>query len=397
MTDRSGTAPAAQPRPDATGGVRLDRVTKRFRSGTIGVDDVSLTVEPGEFVTFLGPSGSGKTTTLNAIAGFAKPSSGRIEIAGADVTALPPSKRNLGVVFQNYALFPHMTVRENIAFGLHGRGLSKAEVGARIEDSLAMVRLDGLGDRTPKQISGGQQQRVALARALVYRPPVLLMDEPLGALDKALRDRMQVEISRIHREVGTTFLFVTHDQGEALGLSDRIVLFDRGRVVQVGTPTELYERPASLFAAEFLGESNVFRGELAGPGVLRFGEQPLRFTGEAPAAGSAAVVVRPERLRLVGIADASGGAGGGADASAGAAGGADASGGGNRVDARVTNIAYFGAFRRVTLRYADGSSGLLHDGVDAPAPIALGDTVTVGWDAEHAVVVPVPGSAERAA
>ncbi len=392
MTDRSATT--AQPAPTTrTGGVLLDRVTKRFRSGTIGVDDVSLTVEPGEFVTFLGPSGSGKTTTLNTIAGFAKPSSGRIEIAGADVTALPPSKRNLGVVFQNYALFPHMTVRENIAFGLHGRGLSKAEIGARIEESLAMVRLDGLGDRTPKQISGGQQQRVALARALVYRPPVLLMDEPLGALDKALRDRMQVEISRIHREVGTTFLFVTHDQGEALGLSDRIVLFDRGRVVQVGAPTELYERPASLFAAEFLGESNVFRGELAGPGVLRFGEQPLRFTGDGPASGSAAVVVRPERLRLVGVADASGGAARGAiDRAARGAAGVE-----NRVEARVVNIAYFGAFRRVTLRYADGSSGLLHDGVDAPAPIALGDTVTVGWDAEHAVVVPVPGSAERAA
>ncbi|MCD1572436.1 ABC transporter ATP-binding protein [Agromyces mediolanus] len=382
MTDRSDTA--VHPAPTTrTGGVRLDRVTKRFRSGTIGVDDVSLTVEPGEFVTFLGPSGSGKTTTLNTIAGFAKPSSGRIEIAGADVTALPPSKRNLGVVFQNYALFPHMTVRENIAFGLHGRGLSKAEIGARIEESLAMVRLDGLGDRTPKQISGGQQQRVALARALVYRPPVLLMDEPLGALDKALRDRMQVEISRIHREVGTTFLFVTHDQGEALGLSDRIVLFDRGRVVQVGAPTELYERPASLFAAEFLGESNVFRGELAGPGALRFGEQTLRCMGDGPASGSAAVVVRPERLRLVGTADASGRT--------------DASGTENRVEARVVNIAYFGAFRRVTLRYADGSSGLLHDGVDAPAPISLGDPVVVGWDAEHAVVVPVPAPAEQAA
>lgn len=193
---------------------------------------------------------------------------------------------------------------------------------------------------------------------------------------------MQVEISRIHREVGTTFLFVTHDQGEALGLSDRIVLFDRGRVVQVGTPAELYERPASLFAAEFLGESNVFRGELAGPGALRFGEQTLRFTGDGPASGSAAVVVRPERLRLVRAADASGGAG---------------SGGENRVEARVVNIAYFGAFRRVTLRYADGSGGLLHDGVDAPAPIALGDTVVVGWDAEHAVVVPAPGASERAA
>lgn len=358
-----------------TGGVRLHALTKRFRSGTVGVDDVSLAVEQGEFVTFLGPSGSGKTTTLNMIAGFAQPTSGRIEIAGSDVTMLPPNRRNLGVVFQNYALFPHMSVRENVAFGLHGRGLSKAEIGIRIEETLRMVNLDHLGDRTPRQISGGQQQRVALARALVYRPPVLLMDEPLGALDKALRDRMQVEISRIHREVGTTFLFVTHDQEEALGLSDRIVLFDQGRVVQIGAPSELYEQPNSLFAAEFLGESNVFRGAIAGPGAFRFGDRVLRFDGPAPAgAPGAAMIVRPERMRLVG------------DGAASSV---------NRLRAEVSNVAYFGAFRRITVRYQDGSSGLLHDGVDAPLPIGLGDTVTVGWQPEHAVVVPAPR--ERAA
>jgi putative spermidine/putrescine transport system ATP-binding protein len=192
------------------------------------------------------------------------------------LTALPASKRNLGMVFQNYALFPHMSVRDHVAFGLHGRGLSKHQVVQRIDEALAMVRLEGLKDRKPKEVSGGQQQRVALARALVYRPPVLLMDEPLGALDKALRTRMQVEISRIHREVGTTFLFVTHDQDEALAMSDRIVLFNGGRVVQVGTPAELYERPNSLFAAQFLGDSNVFRGTVTQHGCVRFTDLTVR-------------------------------------------------------------------------------------------------------------------------
>ncbi len=353
----------------STGSVRLNAITKRFRSGAIGVDAVSLVVQPGEFVTFLGPSGSGKTTTLNTIAGFVQPTAGTVEIGGSDVTALPPSRRNLGVVFQNYALFPHMTVKQNIAFGLHGRGLRKTEIATRIEEALSMVRLDGLGDRTPKQISGGQQQRVALARALVYRPPVLLMDEPLGALDKALRDRMQVEIGRIHREVGTTFLFVTHDQDEALGLSDRIVLFDRGRVVQVGTPSDLYERPTSLFAARFLGESNVFRGVVSGRGCMRFADTTLRFDARHAEGSSVAMVVRPERLRV-------------------RAGSAVSRSSENAVAARVADVSYFGSFTKITLEYRDGSVGLVHGGL-APSPtISRGDELEVCWDPEHGIVIP---------
>jgi len=351
-------------------GVCLHSVTKRFRSGTLGIDNVSLTVDGGEFVTFLGPSGSGKTTTLNTIAGFLRPTSGRVEIGGKDVTSLPASKRNLGMVFQSYALFPHMTVRANVAFGLHGRGLSKRDIATKIEDALSMVHLDGFGDRTPRQISGGQQQRVALARALVYQPPVLLMDEPLGALDKALRSQMQVEIGRIHREVGTTFVFVTHDQDEALGLSDRIVLFNDGRVVQIGTPADLYERPRTLFAAQFLGESNVFRGVLGDNGTVRFAEGVLRFRDSAAVGNRVAVVVRPERMRLHH--------------------GSDIRPGENTVSAIIGDIAYFGSFRRIALRYPDGTTGLLREGIDAAMPYSPGDTVTVGWHPEHSVVVDDP-------
>ncbi|WP_285705781.1 ABC transporter ATP-binding protein [Microtetraspora sp. NBRC 16547] len=342
-------------------------MTKRFRSGTIGIDNASLTIEGGEFVTFLGPSGSGKTTTLNTIAGFVRPTSGSIEIGGRDVTKVPPSKRNLGIVFQNYALFPHMSVRDNVAFGLHGRGLSKHEVSKRINDVLTMVRLGGLEDRRPKQLSGGQQQRVALARALVYQPPVLLMDEPLSALDKALRDQMQVEIGRIHREVGTTFLFVTHDQNEALGLSDRIVLFNEGRILQVGTPSELYEQPRSLFAAQFLGESNVFRGRVTSAQTLEFAGVPLRFNGGAPATKSAAIVVRPENL-LVRQAD-------------------EARPDENQVSALITNISYFGSFRSIMVSYLDGSSGQLRESASSEARFSRGDNVSVCWDPGRAVLV----------
>jgi putative spermidine/putrescine transport system ATP-binding protein len=362
----------------STSSVRLDSITKTFRGGITGIDDISLAIEAGEFVTFLGPSGSGKSTTLNTIAGFVSPTSGRIEIGDIDVTDLAPNKRNLGMVFQNYALFPHMSVRDNVAFGLHGRGLSKTEVAQRIDDALAMVKLTGFGGRTPKQISGGQQQRVALARALVYRPPVLLMDEPLGALDKKLRDSMQVEIGRLHRELGTTFLFVTHDQDEALALSDRIALFDNGKVLQIGSPAELYERPRSLFVAEFLGESNVFRGVVNGVGRLRFGAGSLRFAhSEQIADGQqAAVVVRPERMRISTGGDAS-----------------IRPSGTNTADATVTDLAYFGSYRRVGLRYDDGAAGIIREQVGMESPVSLGQAVAVEWAAEDSVAVPWETSA----
>lgn len=349
-------------------GVRLSSVTKRFRGANAGIEDINVDIAKGEFVTFLGPSGSGKSTTLNTIAGFLRPSSGRIEIGGRDVTGLPAGKRNLGMVFQNYALFPHMSVRDNVAFGMHGRGLTKSQVAQDINDALAMVRLENLADRKPKEISGGQQQRVALARALVYRPPVLLMDEPLGALDKSLRTQMQVEISRIHRDVGTTFLFVTHDQDEALGMSDRIVLFNDGRIVQTGTPTELYERPTSLFAARFLGDSNVFRGTVGDRGRVRFAGRSLDAGTTIASGGRVAIVVRPERLHV--------GAGAGE----------------NSVPAVVTDVAYQGPYRRIALRYQDDSTGLLRENVDTAVPLAPGDDVTVAWASQHGVVVDDPSS-----
>jgi putative spermidine/putrescine transport system ATP-binding protein len=243
--------------------ISLDRVVKDYGLATPAVDDVSLTVEPGEFMTLLGPSGSGKTTTLNLIAGFETLTTGTIHFDGTDVSTLPPHRRDLGMLFQNYALFPHMTVAQNVAYPLRERKVPKAEIARRVAEVLELVQLTGRDDHHPAQLSGGQQQRVALARAIVFGPKALLLDEPLGALDRNLRGTLQAEIHRIHREVGTTFVFVTHDQEEAMTLSDRIALFNAGRIEQVGTPEELYQRPETLFTARFLGDSNVF--PLSGP------------------------------------------------------------------------------------------------------------------------------------
>jgi putative spermidine/putrescine transport system ATP-binding protein len=219
-----------------------------------------LQLAKGEFLSLLGPSGSGKTTTLMMIAGFLQPSAGEILLEGRPVTSLPPYKRNLGVVFQNYALFPHMTVAKNIAFPLTMRHAGSNEIAARVSKVLKLVGLPDHGGRYPKQLSGGQQQRVALARAMVFEPRILLMDEPLGALDKKLREQMQLEIKRLHREFGMSIIYVTHDQEEALVMSDRIAVFNHGRLEQVGTPSQLYERPMTRFVAEFIGESNIFAG-----------------------------------------------------------------------------------------------------------------------------------------
>jgi putative spermidine/putrescine transport system ATP-binding protein len=221
------------------------------------VDDVDLEIGKGEFFTMLGPSGSGKTTTLRLIAGFERPDAGRVSLSGRDVTDLPPYERDVNTVFQDYALFPHMTVAENVAYGLRVKGVGKAERIRRAEEALAMVRLPGYGDRKPIQLSGGQRQRVALARAIVNSPRVLLLDEPLGALDLKLREQMQIELSNIHSQLGMTFIYVTHDQDEALTMSDRIAVFNEGRIEQVATPAELYEHPASEFVAGFVGTSNV--------------------------------------------------------------------------------------------------------------------------------------------
>ena len=242
--------------------IRLRGLTRRFGDVT-AVDGVDLDVLDGEFLTLLGPSGSGKTTVLRMIAGFDKPDAGTIELEGVDVTEIPPYSRDVNTVFQDYALFPHMSVKKNIEYGLKVKKVSKAERAERAEAALASVRLEGYGDRAPSQLSGGQRQRVALARALVNRPRVLLLDEPLGALDLKLREQMQVELKEIQREVGITFVFVTHDQDEALTMSDRIAVFNEGRIAQLGTPAEVYERPATAFVAGFVGTSNLLASETA--------------------------------------------------------------------------------------------------------------------------------------
>ncbi len=277
----------------------LKGVSKRY-PGHVAVDDLSLEVEAGEFVTLLGPSGSGKTSTLMMVAGFTEPSAGEIHIAGKPVTRLPPEKRDLGVVFQSYALFPHMTVEENVAFPLQMRRRPRAEIGPRVAAALDLVRLAGLGGRLPRQLSGGQQQRVALARALVFEPRLLLMDEPLGALDKNLREQMQAELIRLHETLGITVVYVTHDQGEALTMSDRIALMSDGRIEQIGRAEDLYERPANRFVAEFLGESNVLEGAML-DGAFRTTEG-FAVPVSAGAPGGALLVVRPEKVTVAPVA-----------------------------------------------------------------------------------------------
>ncbi|WP_442109317.1 ABC transporter ATP-binding protein [Pseudomonas sp. NUPR-001] len=242
------------------------------------VDRVSIDIRDGEFFSMLGPSGSGKTTCLRLIAGFEQPSAGSIRIHGAEAAGLPPYQRDVNTVFQDYALFPHMNVRDNVAYGLKVKGVGKQERLARAEEALAMVALEGYGQRKPVQLSGGQRQRVALARALVNRPRVLLLDEPLGALDLKLREQMQSELKKLQRQLGITFIFVTHDQTEALSMSDRVAVFNRGRIEQVDTPRNLYMKPATTFVAEFVGTSNVLRGELAAQ--LNGSQQPFSIRPE---------------------------------------------------------------------------------------------------------------------
>lgn len=329
--------------PSASHGIRISGVSKVFTGlPRPAVDDVSLDIAPGEFMTFLGPSGSGKTTTLSMIAGFVPLTSGEILVDGKDISGLKPHRRDLGVVFQQYALFPHLTVARNVAFPLQQRAVPKAEIRTRVDEALALVGLSDCADRLPRQLSGGQQQRVALARAVVYQPRALLMDEPLGALDKKLRDQLRKEIARMHRELGMTFLFVTHDQEEALTLSDRIAVFNNGKVEQVGTPTELYERPATLFVAQFLGESNVFTED---------GDER-------------AIVVRPERLDLHAGPDT-------------------VPDGCRRRKAVVTEVVYVGNHHRIGLRFEDGSEGSAMRLAGATLPAAPGESVIASWSPSH--------------
>jgi len=275
---------------------------KRYRDA-LALSPTDLQVEEGEFLTLLGPSGSGKTTLLQLIAGLVEPTQGRLFINGRDATRLPPGERGVGMVFQSYALFPHLTVAENVAYPLRMRRRPRAEIATEVENALRMVRMVAFAHRFPRELSGGQQQRVALARCFVYRPQVILLDEPLGALDKKLREHMQLEIRRLHKELGGTFIYVTHDQEEALTLSDRICLMNHARVEQVGTPLEIYDRPVSRFAADFIGHSNILDGSLQlganGAAMLRMQDTLLPIPAvPVETAESLSLLVRPEIARL---------------------------------------------------------------------------------------------------
>jgi putative spermidine/putrescine transport system ATP-binding protein len=283
--------------------LRLANIVKSYDGVTNAVDDISLDIARGEFITLLGPSGSGKTTTLTMVAGFETPNAGSILLDGRDLVALKPWQRNIGMVFQSYALFPHMTIEKNIAFPLRMRGIAGDELRRRVGDVLALVGLSAFSQRHPRELSGGQQQRVALARGLVFRPDVLLLDEPLGALDKNLREQMQVEIKRIHREVGITMIYVTHDQTEAMTMSDRIAVFNAGRIEQVAPPLEVYQRPTTRFVGEFIGDSNFLTGSVArdDPSSVDLdglGRVTIAAERRLTSGTSIDVLLRPERVRL---------------------------------------------------------------------------------------------------
>ena len=358
------------------GAVQLRDITKRFGAMT-AVDRISLDVTPGEFLSLLGPSGCGKTTTLRMLAGFEQPDEGSILISGEEVAGVPPHKRDVNTVFQQYALFPHMNVWDNVAFGPRSRKLPESELKAKVDEMLDIVRLGELAKRRPAQLSGGQQQRVALARALVNRPSVLLLDEPLGALDLKLRQAMQIELKRIQRDVGITFVFVTHDQDEALTMSDRIAVMTQGRIEQLDTPDAIYERPASVFVAGFIGSANLLpcrvvevdgdtvTTQLAvGPTVVGAGR------GRSFAPGSAStVMVRPERIELTTTEPNTAG----------------------RLQAVVTESIFQGASSKVIVRSNGGGPATeLVAHVDAdrgPAP-RTGDHVWVSWSPSAAFLLP---------
>jgi len=358
--------------PDRGGDVVVERVTKRFGS-VAAVDDVSITIPGGEFFSMLGPSGCGKTTTLRLIAGFEQPTGGRIWLKGQDVTHVPPSKRNVNMVFQAYALFPHMTVADNIAFGLKIKKVGRAEANRRVEEILKTVRLEGMSDRRPTQLSGGQQQRVALARALVNRPAALLLDEPLGALDLKLRKEMQLELKDLQSRTGTTFVYVTHDQEEAMTMSDRIAVMNGGVVEQLATPRELYQRPASAFVAGFIGTSNLLsvRADRREDGlvVMDLGPDERILAPDTGVAQPAIqITVRPEWIKV----DADG-----TDARA------------SRVRATVTDVVYLGSLTQLIVELKTGERLMVHrlnDEVGAVDP-RPGDLVTLRWAAEHSFVI----------
>ena len=372
MTDRANQAPGPPGVHDATPAIELIGATKRY-GDAVALDALDLRIRPGEFFCLLGPSGCGKTTTLNLIGGFIPLTSGELLIEGRTVRDLPPHKRNVNTVFQNYALFPHMTVAENVAFGLRMEKLAAAEVRTRTAEYLDLVGLARFATRLPAAMSCGQQQRVALARALAKRPAVLLLDEPLGALDLKLRKQMQTELARIHRQVGTTFVFVTHDQEEALSMATRIAIMSGGKVLQLGTPREVYDKPENRFVANFIGDTNFLAGTVRrdGPGVVM--ELAGGVVVDAPSTGEpghATLMVRPEYLKLRPTGD------------------------GNAVrglPGRIVNIAFLGNHSRVTVATPAGDvvAVVPHGTEDTTMETQreLGEEVCVWWHAGKAALI----------
>jgi spermidine/putrescine transport system ATP-binding protein len=362
--------------------VRLVQVSKAY-GGVLAVDNIDLDVMAGEFFSLLGPSGCGKTTTLRMIGGFEQPTSGRIELHGEDVTWLPPYRRHVNTVFQSYALFPHLTIFENVAFGLRRTGVKGAEIRSRVTDMLRLVELPGYEGRKPSQISGGQAQRVALARALINRPAVLLLDEPLGALDLKLRKQMQVELKRIQKEVGITFIYVTHDQEEAMTMSDRIAVMHKGRYEQLGDPETLYEHPTTRFVAGFLGVSNLLGGTCQGTadglGVIELRNGTIVHAPAAAVYGriSVDVGVRPEKIRLHHHGD-------------------EVSAGRNRLAGTVTDASYMGVSTQYTVETRGGARVVVYEQnrerTTREELWARGDEVQLTWSVDHTFVVDVPGT-----
>ncbi len=340
------------------------QLSKRYGPVT-ALEPIDLTIASGELLTVLGPSGSGKTTLLHLISGLVEPTSGNILIDGLDHTHTPVHRRDIGMVFQSYALFPHLTVEENIAFPLRMRHRPDSEVRRRVNDALEMVQLGHLTKRMPRALSGGQQQRVALARCFVYQPSIILMDEPLGALDKKLREHMQIEIKRLHRDTGVTIMYVTHDQEEALALSDRICLMNHARIEQIGTPQEIYERPTTAFAADFIGISNMFHGKLLGTDTLETSDGVFRLPTTAPSGvgigQQAALVVRPEHMRVGQDADCC-------------------------VGGQVIEAVYAGAETRMIVKLNTGNEVTVRLTAAGNA-VDIGATIEVGWNRESSTLV----------
>ena len=360
-----------------TGGhVKLESLTKRFGDVT-AVDEISVEIEAGEFFSVLGPSGCGKTTTLRMVAGFEPPTSGRILLDGMDVGRLAPHRRNVNTVFQSYALFPFLTVAENVAFGMKYKSVAKAERDSRVKEALELVQLSGYEKRRPNQLSGGQQQRVALARALVLRPSVLLLDEPLGALDAKLRRTLQVELGALQKQVGITFLYVTHDQEEALTMSDRLAVMNHGHVAQVGTPEDVYNEPADAYVADFLGVSNLMdarvekSGNGHGPCHLRLGDFTLEAqAGQLDATGDVKVAIRPERIHVRPYE----------------------TDGVNCLPGMIERLVFLGSTTHIYVRLATGSAlqALVRNEGDT-VPFSQGTPVKVNLPADALRVLPDPG------